>query len=84
MTKKTGPSLEWCVVRLSDDENWWVDEISDKENWDTDDLGIIDTCVINDISEGTVIIFPFDYYHFVTPSNKKRITISYNIFSRIN
>ena len=42
MTKKTGPSLEWCVVRLSDDENWWVDEISDKENWDTDDLGIID------------------------------------------
>ncbi|NBQ02379.1 MAG: hypothetical protein EBU27_03980 [Opitutae bacterium] len=42
MTKKTGPSLEWCVVRLSDDENWWVDEISDKENWDADDLGIID------------------------------------------
>ena len=42
MTKKTGPSLEWCIVRLSDDENWWIDEISDKENWDADDLGIID------------------------------------------
>lgn len=42
MTKQTGPSLEWCVVRLSDDENWWVDEISDKENWDVEDLGIID------------------------------------------
>lgn len=42
MTKKTGPSLEWCVVRLSEDENWWVDEISDKENWDTENLGIID------------------------------------------
>ena len=42
MTKQTGPSLEWCVVRLSDDENWWVDEISDKENRDVEDLGIID------------------------------------------
>ena len=42
MTKKTGPSLEWCVVRLSEDENWWIDEISDKENWDVDNLGIID------------------------------------------
>ena len=31
MTKKTGPSLEWCIVRLSEDENWWVDEISDKD-----------------------------------------------------
>ena len=42
MTKKTGPSLEWCIVRLSEDENWWIDEISDKENWDVDNLGIID------------------------------------------
>lgn len=42
MTKKTGPSLDWCVVRLSEDENWWVSEISDKENWDIEDLGIID------------------------------------------
>ena len=42
MTKKTGPSLDWCTVRLATDENWWVDEISDKENWDLEDLGIID------------------------------------------
>lgn len=40
--KKTGPSLDWCVVRLGDDENWWVESISDKENWDVEDLGIID------------------------------------------
>ena len=40
--KKTGPSLDWCEVRLSEDENWWVIEISDKENWDIEDLGIID------------------------------------------
>ena len=40
--KKTGPSLDWCVVRLGDKENWWVDSISDKENWDVDDLSIID------------------------------------------
>lgn len=42
MTIKTGPSLDWCVVRLSEDENWWVSEISDKENWDIEGLGIID------------------------------------------
>lgn len=42
MTKKTGPSLDWCEVRLSEDENWWVSEISDKENWDIEGLGIID------------------------------------------
>ena len=42
MIKKTGPSLDWCIARLSDDENWWIDEISDKENWDIEDLGIID------------------------------------------
>ena len=40
--KKTGPSLDWCVVYLGDKENWWVDSISDKENWDVDDLSIID------------------------------------------
>ena len=40
--KKTGPSLDWCVVRLGKDENWWVESISDKENWDMEDLGIID------------------------------------------
>ena len=40
--KKTGPSLDWCIVRLGKDDKWWIDSISDKENWDADDLGIID------------------------------------------
>ena len=29
--KKTGPSLDWCIVRLGDNENWWVDSIIDQE-----------------------------------------------------
>ena len=29
--KKTGPSLDWCIVRREEDEKWWVDSISDKE-----------------------------------------------------
>jgi hypothetical protein len=49
--KKTGPSLDWCVVRLGDKENWWVDSISDKENWDVDDLSIIDPKQFLHISE---------------------------------
>ena len=40
--KKTGPSLDWCIVRIGDDKNWWVDSISDNENWDVENLGIID------------------------------------------
>ena len=40
--KKTGPSLDWCIVRIGEDKNWWVDSISDNENWDVDNLGIID------------------------------------------
>ena len=40
--KKTGPSLDWCIVRIGDDKNWWIDSISDNENWDVDNLGIID------------------------------------------
>ncbi len=40
--KKTGPSLDWCIVRIGDDKNWWIDSISDNENWDVDNLGIVD------------------------------------------
>ena len=40
--KKTGPSLDWCIVRIGDDKNWWIDSISDNENWDAENLGIID------------------------------------------
>ena len=49
--KKTGPSLDWCVVRLGNEENWWVESISDKENWDVDDLSIIDPKQFLHISE---------------------------------
>ena len=49
--KKTGPSLDWCIVRLGENENWWVDSISDQENWDVDDLGIIDPKQFLHISE---------------------------------
>ena len=40
--EKTGPRLDWCVVRLGEDRHWWVDEISDEVNWDVDCLSIID------------------------------------------
>jgi hypothetical protein len=40
--KKTGPSLDWCIVRIGEDKKWWIDSISDNENWDADNLGIID------------------------------------------
>jgi len=49
--KKTGPSLDWCIVRLGNEENWWVDSISDKENWDVEDLSIIDPKQFLHISE---------------------------------
>ena len=49
--KKTGPSLDWCIVLLGDDNNWWVESISDNENWDLDDLGIIDPKQFLHISE---------------------------------
>ena len=40
--KKTGSSLDWCIVRIGEDKNWWIDSISDNENWDADNLSIID------------------------------------------
>lgn len=49
--KKTGPSLDWCIVRLGKDEKWWVDSISDQENWDVEDLGIVDPKQFLHISE---------------------------------
>jgi len=49
--KKTGPSLDWCIVRLNEDRNWWVESISDQENWDVEDLGIIDPKQFLHISE---------------------------------
>lgn len=34
--------LDWCIVRLGEDNNWWVDEVSDPVRWDTDGLSIVD------------------------------------------
>jgi hypothetical protein len=34
--------LDWCIVRLGEDQNWWIDEVSDPVRWDTDGLSIID------------------------------------------
>jgi hypothetical protein len=39
---KSTTTLEWCIVRLGDDQNWWVDEVSDPVRWDVDGLSIID------------------------------------------
>ncbi len=39
---KSSPQLDWCIVKVSDDENWWVEEISDPIHWDVDGLGIVD------------------------------------------
>ncbi|HVW20814.1 MAG TPA: hypothetical protein VHC86_06330 [Opitutaceae bacterium] len=41
MAKATS-TLEWCVVRLGEDQNWWVAETSDPVRWDVDGLSIID------------------------------------------
>ncbi len=38
----TSAILDWCIVRLGEDQNWWVDEVSDPVRWDTDGLSIID------------------------------------------
>ena len=39
---KASTILEWCVVRLGEDQNWWVQEVSDPVRWDADGLSIID------------------------------------------
>ncbi len=39
---KSTTALEWCIVRLGEDQNWWVDEVSDPVRWDVDGLSIID------------------------------------------
>ncbi len=35
-------ALDWCIVRLGDDQNWWVAETSDPVRWDVDGLSIVD------------------------------------------
>ena len=35
-------TLDWCIVRLGEDNNWWVTEVSDSVRWDVDGLSIVD------------------------------------------
>jgi len=48
---RAGKQLEWCTVRLGDDQNWWVVEVSDDLHWDVDGLSIIDPRQIGHIVE---------------------------------
>lgn len=50
MAKPT-TTLEWCIVKLSDDLNWWVNEVSDTVHWDTDGLSIIDPRQVSHLIE---------------------------------
>ena len=43
--------------------------------------GSIDTSRIKNIREGSVIIFPFSFQHFVIPVMKTRVSIAYNLAS---
>ena len=43
--------------------------------------GSIDTSEIKNIREGSVIIFPYSFQHFVTPVMKSRVSIAYNLAS---
>ena len=43
--------------------------------------GSIDTSKIKNIREGSVIIFPYTFQHFVTPVMKSRMSIAYNLAS---
>ena len=49
------------------------------------DFGYLDTCIntknIEDIGEGTVMIFPSHLLHYVNPVDEARCTISFNITS---
>jgi len=41
----------------------------------------IDTSRIKNIKEGTILIFPYTFQHFVTPVMKSRMSIAYNLAS---
>jgi hypothetical protein len=60
MAKKNQP-LEWCIVRLGDDQNWWVQEISDTVHWDVDALSIIDPRQVNHLLE---LVEPLREYNY--------------------
>ena len=53
--------LDWCVVRLGDDNNWWVVETSDPVRWDVDGLSIIDPRQVQHLIE---LVEPLRDYGF--------------------
>jgi len=58
---KSTTALEWCIVRLGEDQNWWVDEVSDPVRWDVDGLSIIDP---RQVSHLTDLVEPLRDYGF--------------------
>jgi hypothetical protein len=54
-------SLDWCIVRLGDDQNWWVAETSDPVRWDVDGLSIIDPRQVQHLIE---LVEPLRDYGF--------------------
>ncbi len=54
-------TLDWCIVRLGDDNNWWVDEVSDPVRWDVDGLSIVDPRQVNHLID---LVEPLRDYNF--------------------
>src|SRR3569832_293794 len=54
-------TLDWCIVRLGDDQNWWVEETSDPVRWDVDGLSIVDPRQIQHLIE---LVDPLRDYGF--------------------
>jgi hypothetical protein len=54
-------TLDWCIVRLGDDQNWWVAETSDPVRWDVDGLSIIDPRQVQHLIE---LVEPLRDYGF--------------------
>ena len=70
------------IYILSDqnDANSTIFMNHDRNYLSIDDVAVIDTTDYSDIKEGTVIIFPSNFYHKVKPIKiPNRITVSYNI-----
>ena len=54
-------ALDWCVVRLGEDNNWWVAETSDPVRWDVDGLSIVDPRQVQHLIE---LVDPLRDYGF--------------------
>jgi hypothetical protein len=69
------------ILNDQDDANSTVFTTHDRNYLSMTDIGVFDTAEFSDIKEGTVIIFPSNFYHKVKPIKiPNRITVSYNIY----